>query len=95
MEYRLNLTDEHTPFNIIIAKGIRTGIQLAFFAEQGTVFDSWSEQWKNMKTSYGTGLRIVLSGVIIRVDASYGREGSAFLIFINYPWSMFSVDSPS
>ena len=94
MEYRLNLTDERTPFNIIIAKGIRTGIQLAFFAEQGTVFDSWSDQWKNMKTSYGTGLRIVLSGVIIRADASYGNEGSSFLIFINYPWSMFSVDSP-
>ena len=72
MEYRLNLTDERTPFNIVIAKGIRTGIQLAFFAERGTVFDSWSDQWKNMKTSYGTGLRVVLSGVIIRADASRG-----------------------
>ena len=94
LEYRLNLTDERTPFNIIIAKGVRTGVQLAFFAERGTVFDSWADQWKNMKTSYGTGLRIVLSGVIIRVDASRGDEGSSFLIFINYPWSMFSVDNP-
>ena len=32
------MTDEHTPFDMIIAKGIRTGIRLAFFAEQGTVF---------------------------------------------------------
>ncbi len=94
MEYRLNLTDERTPFDIIIAKGVRTGIQLAFFAERGTVFDSWKDEWKNMKTSYGAGLRIVMSGVIIRADASRGEEGSSFLIFINYPWSMFSVDSP-
>lgn len=93
-EYRWNLTDEHTPFNIYIAKGIRTGIQLAFFAEQGTVFDAWKDQWKNMKTSYGTGFRIVLSGVIIRLDVARGNEGGTFLLFINYPWSMFSVDSP-
>ena len=94
-EYRWNLTDEHTPFNIYIAKGIRTGIQVAFFAEQGTVFDAWKDQWKNMKTSYGTGFRIVLSGVIIRLDVARGNEGGTFLLFINYPWSMFSVDSPS
>ena len=94
MEYRLNLTDERTPFNIIIAKGVRTGIQLAFFAEQGTVYDSRADQWKNMKTSYGAGLRIVMSGVIIRADVARGSEGGTFIIFINYPWSMFSVDSP-
>ena len=94
LEYRLNLTDEHTPFDLIIAKGIRTGVQLAFFAEQGTVFDTWHDWWKTRKTSYGAGFRVVLSGIVIRLDVSQGDEGGQFLLFINYPWSMFSVDSP-
>ena len=37
LEYRWNLTDERTPFNIYVAKGIRTGIQLATFWERGMV----------------------------------------------------------
>ena len=94
VEYRLNLTDERTPFDIIIARGVRTGIQVAFFAERGTVFDAREDQWKNMRTSYGAGLRLVLSGIVIRADVSRGNEGGAFLLFINYPWSMFSVDAP-
>ncbi len=94
LEYRWNLTDEHTPFDIFIAKGVRTGLQVAFFAEQGTVFDEWHDWGRVMKTSYGTGFRVVLSGVIIRADFSQGNEGSQFLLFINYPWSMFSVDNP-
>ena len=94
LEYRLNLTDERTPFDIYIAKGIRTGIQAAFFVERGTVLDEWKDHWKGHKMSYGAGLRLVLSGVVIRVDVSRGDEGGSFLLFINYPWSMFSVDSP-
>lgn len=92
-EYRWNLTDEHEPFNIYVAKGIRTGIQLAFFAEQGTVADKNSELFKNFKTSVGMGARLVLTGVIIRVDYANGDEGSEVTVFIDYPWSMFSVDS--
>ena len=92
-EYRWNLTDEHKPFNIYLAKGIRTGIQLAFFAEQGTVADESSQLFKNFKSSAGMGLRIVLTGVIIRADYATGNEGSELTVFIDYPWSMFSVDS--
>ena len=93
IEYRMNLTDEHVPFDIYIAKGIRTGIQLAFFAEQGSVADKTGDLFDTMKTSYGVGFRLVLTGVIIRADWSTGNEGSEFILFINYPWSMFSVDS--
>jgi len=93
LEYRLNLTDERVPFNIYLAKGIRTGLQLAFFAEQGSVSDHYSDLFDNLKTSYGVGFRLVLTGVIIRADYSIGDEGPAFILFINYPWSMFSVDS--
>ena len=93
-EYRMNLTDEYTPFNIYIAKGIRTGMQLAFFYEAGSVADKNEDLFKNIKHTYGMGLRAVLSGVIIRADYSRGEEGNQFILFINYPWSMFSVDNP-
>ena len=93
-EYRWNLTDEYTPFNIYIAKGVRTGMQLAFFYELGSVADEDSDLFKKTRQTYGVGLRAVLSGVIIRADYSGGEEGNQFLLFINYPWSMFSVDSP-
>jgi hypothetical protein len=36
----------------------------------------------------------VLSGIVIRADFAQGNEGSQFQLFITYPWSMFSVDSP-
>jgi hypothetical protein len=94
VEYRLNLTDEHTPFDIFIAKGIRTGIQLAFFAEQGRVADELDNLWKGQSTSYGLGFRLILSGVVIRADLAWGDEGSKQVVFINYPWSVFSVDNP-
>jgi len=42
-EYRWNLTDEHTPFNIYVAKGVRTDIQLAAFWERGMVADHFSD----------------------------------------------------
>lgn len=93
LEYRFNLTDERTPFDVYIAKGIRTGLQLAFFVEQGSVADRIGDLFDTMKTSYGMGFRLVLSGVIIRADYSDGNEGAEFILFINYPWSMFSVDS--
>ena len=94
VEYRWNLTDERTPFDIYVAKGIRTGIQLALFAGQGTVADTLGNLWKDSRTSYGLGFRLILSGVVIRADLAWGDEGSKQVIFINYPWSVFSVDNP-
>jgi len=93
-EYRWNLTDEHTPFNIYVAKGVRTGIQLAAFWERGMVADHFGDLWKDGRSSYGIGARLVLSGVIIRFDLAHGEEGAESQLFITYPWSMFSVDDP-
>ncbi len=94
VEYRWNLTDERTPFNILVAKGIRTGIQLAAFWERGMVADEFGQLFKNGRESYGVGARLVLSGVIIRFDLARGREGAQSQLWITYPWSMFSVDNP-
>lgn len=94
VEYRWNLTDERTPFNIYLAKGVRTGIQLAAFWERGMVADEFGQLFKNGRESYGIGARLILSGVIIRFDLANGREGVQSQLFITYPWSMFSVDNP-
>jgi hypothetical protein len=94
VEYRWNLTDERTPFNIFVAQGIRTGIQLAAFWERGMVADEFGQLFKNGRESHGIGARVVLSGVIIRFDLAQGREGVQSQLFITYPWSMFSVDNP-
>lgn len=93
IEYRMNLNDERKPFDFYIAKGIRTGLQLAFFAEQGSVAESAGDLFDTVKTSFGVGFRIVLTGVIIRADLSSGSEGEEFLLFIDYPWSLLSIDS--
>lgn len=94
LEYRWNITDEYTPFDIIIAKGIRTGIQMAAFLEQGTVADEMVDLLRHRRTSYGVGFRLLLTGVVIRADFARGDEGNKFQLFITYPWSMFSVDNP-
>ncbi len=93
-EYRWNLTDERTPFDIFIAKGIRTGIQVAAFWERGMVADEFSQLFKSGRESYGIGARVVLSGVVIRFDLARGPEGAQSQLWITYPWSMFSVDNP-
>lgn len=95
IEYRWNLTDEHTPFDIFIARGVRTGIQLSAFWEHGMVSDHSNDLLDNHRTSYGVGFRVILSGVIIRLDLADGDEGIQSQLFITYPWSMFSVDNPS
>jgi len=94
VEYRWNLTDERTPFNIIVARGIRTGIQVAAFWERGMVADHTRDLLKDGRVSYGAGVRLILSGVIIRLDYANGSEGFQSQLFITYPWSMFSVDQP-
>lgn len=93
VEYRWNLMDDRVPFDIYLAKGVRTGIQLAAFWERGTVSDFTDELLKNGRTSYGIGARLILSGVIIRFDLAHGDEGAQTQLFITYPWSLFSVDS--
>jgi len=93
VEYRLNLNDDRKPFDFYIARGIRTGLQLAFFAEQGSVAERTSDLFDTLKTSYGVGFRVILTGVVLRADYSNGTEGDEFLLFIDYPWSLLSIDS--
>lgn len=86
-EFRWNLTNENTPFDIWIMKDLRTGIQLAFFYETGTVADYRSNLWEQSRYSAGLGARLVTgSGFIYRFDVAHGDEGVATTLFIDYPW---------
>ena len=86
-ELRWNLTSENTPFDIWIMRDLRTGIQMAFFYEIGSVADQRQELWEETRDSYGIGARLVTgSGFIYRFDLAYGDEGVATTLFIDYPW---------
>lgn len=88
-EFRWNLTDEVTPFDIIFMKDVRTAIQLAPFYEIGSVVDDTSELWSETRQSYGAGIRMVTgSGLIYRLDLATGDEGFQTAIFFQYPWEL-------
>jgi hypothetical protein len=90
-EVRWNLTDERTPFNIFIMKDVRTSVQVSVFYETGVTSDVRSDinKMKDMRDSYGFGLRVVTaSGIVFRGDVGFGKEGVAPAIFIGYPWEI-------
>jgi hypothetical protein len=91
-ELRWNLTEESTLMDWYILRGLRTNIQLAFFAEAGSVADATEDLHKKMRASYGTGLRVLFSGATIRLDFATGDGGGEVQLFLDYPWSVFSVD---
>lgn len=87
VEYRWNMVDENTPFNYLFWKDVRTGKQIAFFAEVGSVGEKASDVWDESRDSYGVGFRLVTaSGSVYRADIAYGDEGSEVSIFFFYPW---------
>jgi len=90
-EFRWNITDEFSPFDIILVKGIRTNLQVAFFAEQATLADLPEDLGKAWVHSYGAGLRLVMaSGFVFRLDGATGEEGFQTQLFLNYPWGLFN-----
>lgn len=93
-EYRWNLTEEYTPINWYFLKGRRTNMQLSFFAGAGSVSETGSGLTDRFKYTYGVGFRMLFEGVTLRADFAHGDEGSEMILFIDYPFSMYSVDSP-
>lgn len=89
-EFRWNITDEFTPFDIWIAKDVRTTIQMAFFYERGSIEDVRSRVGDVWRESYGIGARIVTaSGLVFRADVANGNEGTEISVIIGYPWETF------
>lgn len=90
VEYRWNLTHESTPFDIFIARDIRSAIQLAFFYEAGSVADRRSDLRDETRDNIGVGGRLVTeSGLVIRADVAYGDEGLGISVIAGYPWESF------
>ena len=86
-EFRWNLTEEATPFDYFIWKDVRTGLQVAFFAETGSVADTEDELGDKFASSYGVGFRLVsASGNVYRADIAAGGEGSETSLIFFYPW---------
>lgn len=86
-EYRWNISQEVKPFDYFIWKDVRTGLQVAFFAEIGTVAETSSKLWDETRYSVGTGLRLVAgSGAVYRADIATGDEGVELIVIFDYPW---------
>lgn len=86
-EYRLNMTQEVTPFDYFIWKDVRTGFQVAFFAEIGTVAETTTQLWDETRHSLGAGFRLIAaSGAVYRADFATGDEGAEVIIIFDYPW---------
>jgi hypothetical protein len=89
-EFRWNLTDENTKFNILFMKDLRTSIQLAFFHEEGTIADKTEDLYEETRRSTGVGIRAIMgSGLVYRFEVATGEEGSQFVLFLGYPWDLF------
>jgi hypothetical protein len=76
----------------VVLRGLRTNIQAAFFAEVGSVADTWNDLHSKSRYSYGGGFRALLSGVTLRLGVGAGDEGVDIQFFMDYPWSVFSID---
>jgi Omp85 superfamily domain len=86
-EFRWNLTEEVTPFDYFIWKDVRTNVQLAFFAETGSVGETRDEVGRTWRSSYGMGLRMVSgSGFVYRADVATGPEGGEVTVIFGYPF---------
>ena len=59
LEFRWNFSSAVTPFDYFIWKDIRTGLQLAFFAEAGSVGETRSEVGNTYATTFGVGFRMI------------------------------------
>ncbi len=91
IEYRLNFSTAETPINWYLLGGLKTIFQLAFFAEQGTVNDDADQLNDNFKSSFGIGLRTIISGIVYRFDLAMGDEGVKPTIFFFYPMDLQPV----
>jgi len=89
-EYRWNVVEGIQAFDFLVAKDIRTVIQIAAFYERGAISDNKDELWGTMRAAWGLGGRLVTkSGLVFRADIATGDEGREVSIIVGYPWEIF------
>ncbi len=84
VEYRWYFAENAFDFNWIIERGLFKAMQLAIFWDTGSV--SPDGNFDKFKDSVGVGYRIVLGGVILRMDYATGSEGDQFIAFFGHPF---------
>ena len=63
-------------------------MQVALFFEQGSVSETKSELGNSVKSSFGSGFRLLSgSGNLYRADFATGDEGPQVAVIIQYPWT--------
>lgn len=87
VEFRWNFSEKVTPFDFWIWKDTRTGMQIAFIAETGSVAETADQLWDQSRSDFGVGFRMVTaSGAVYRADFLSGDEGTELTTIVNYPW---------
>ena len=84
MEYRFYFAETTKDFDWVIEKGLFNALQLAVFLDLGSV--SRTKTFERFKYSTGVGFRIILGGVILRLDYATGEEGNQTTAFFGNPF---------
>jgi len=61
-------------------------LQLAFFAETGSMADDPETLFEIQRSSYGTGIRGGVGNLLVRLDYATGEEGQEWHLIVGQPW---------
>ena len=86
-ELRWNFSTENTKLDYWLLQDVQQALQAVFFLEQGSVAEEVGEIGKTIRSSYGTGIRLVTkSGSVYKFEVASGDEGAEMILFFEYPW---------
>ena len=86
-ELRWNFSTENTKLDYWLLQDVQQALQAVFFWEQGSVAEEVGEIGETIRSSYGTGIRLVTkSGSVYKFEVASGNEGAEMILFFEYPW---------
>lgn len=86
-ELRWNFSTENTKLDYWLLQDVQQALQAVFFWEQGSVAEEVGEIGETIRSSYGTGIRLVTkSGSVYKFEVASGDEGTEVILFFEYPW---------
>ena len=86
-ELRWNFSTENTKLDYWLLQDVQQALQAVFLWEQGSVAEEVGEIGETIRSSYGTGIRLVTkSGSVYKFEVASGNEGAEMILFFEYPW---------
>ena len=86
-ELRWNFNTENTKLDYWLLQDVQQALQAVFFWEQGSVAEEIGEIGETIRSSYGSGIRLVTkSGSVYKFEMATGDEGAEIILFFEYPW---------